>query len=87
MLTPVALVTGFVATENVAFEDPPGIVTVLGTVTGSLLVSDTTTPPDGALSLRTTVPRDASPPITDAGLTETDANPSAGRAVTVSGDD
>jgi hypothetical protein len=39
------------------------------------------------LSLRTTVPRDASPPITDAGLTETDANPSAGRAVTVSGDD
>jgi hypothetical protein len=87
MFADVVLVTGFVATENVAFEKPAGTVTESGTVTGSLLDSVTTTPPAGALSLRTTVPRDASPPFTDAGLTDTDASASAGRAVTVSGDD
>jgi hypothetical protein len=67
----VEAVTDPVVTVNVALVAPDATVTLAGTVaTVLLLVSETTAPPVGAAPVRVTVPRDAVPPTTLAGLTE-----------------
>ena len=63
------LATGFVVIVKVALVPRPGIVTLAGTLAADeLSLNDTTTPPLGAVPLSVTVPREADPPRTLAGL-------------------
>jgi hypothetical protein len=66
IVTMVDVVTGLVATINVAVVLPAGTVTPLGTVAAAVLLLDrvTVTPPAGAAALSVTVPVDAPPPST-----------------------
>ena len=64
--------TARVVIVNVALVDPDGTVTTDGTVTGSLLVKDTSAPPVGAAALRVTVPVTDCPPTTDCALRDND---------------
>ena len=69
----VALPTEVVEIEKFALEFPAGTVTLLGTEAFPLeLLSETTTPPDGAIPLSPTVPWVEVPPVTLAGLSESD---------------
>src|SRR4051794_2672612 len=69
MTTLVLLATGEVATVNVSVKPPVGTVTVAGTLaTPGLLVDRETTVVSGAETLTMTVPLDAAPPATVAGL-------------------
>jgi len=63
-------VQAVVDTVKLAFAAPTGTVTLAGTVAtaGLLLESATVTPPTGAEPLRVTVPVEAVPPVTLAGL-------------------
>ena len=65
-VTVVDVVTGLVATVNVAVAPPGGTVTLGETVTTpvGLLDSVTTAPPLGAAALSVTVPVDVVPPVT-----------------------
>jgi hypothetical protein len=68
----VAAATDVVVTVNVALVAPAGTVTLAGTVTAlEFSESDTITPPLGAAALNVTVPVDALPPTTLAGLSAT----------------
>src|SRR3954449_4491118 len=81
------VVTAFVETVNVALVAPAGTVTLAGTVAAAvlLLASVTTSPPLGAGPLRVTVPWEAFPPVTLAGLrlTPDTATPAAGFTASV----
>jgi hypothetical protein len=67
----VAAVTDVVVTVNVAVVAPLATVTLPGTVAdGSLLVTVTAAPPEGATPLSVTVPVELLPPTTLAGLSE-----------------
>jgi hypothetical protein len=59
---------------NVTLDAPEGTVTLEGTLTDELLLSDnaTTIPPTGAALVRVTVPVADVPPITVVGLTDTE---------------
>ena len=61
-------------TEKVAVVTPAATVTLAGTCAAVvlLLVSATLAPPVGAAPLNVTVPVEELPPVTVAGLTETD---------------
>ena len=65
-------IIGYVLIVNVAVVAPAGTVTLLGTDAAAvlLLVRVTTKPLVGAIPLSVTVPVDAVPPITVAGLSE-----------------
>jgi hypothetical protein len=66
-------VTVLVETLNVAVVLPAATVTEAGTVADALLLeSETETPPEGAAPLKVTVPVAAVPPVTLAGLTESE---------------
>ncbi len=81
MIVLVAVVAGaIVETVNVALELPPETVTDVGTVATVvlLLVSVTTTPPDGAALPRATVPVDGVPPVTLVGFRLTADNEGSG---------
>lgn len=68
-------VTAEVETLNVAFELPDDTVTLAGTVADvELSLNITTTPPLGAGTLNVTVPTEAVPPLTVAGLSESELN-------------
>jgi hypothetical protein len=70
MTTLVVLATGDVAIVNVPVKPPVGTVTLAGTLaTDGLLLDSEITVESGAETLTTTVPLDASPPATVAGLT------------------
>lgn len=64
MLLTIVPPTALVTIVNVAVADPPGTVTLAGTVAPSVLDSDTTAPPAGAAAVRQTVPVTGSPPTT-----------------------
>jgi len=69
----VVAVTVCVVTLNVLLVAPAGTVTLLGTVaTLLLLLSDTTTPPEGAAPDRVAVPVDKLPPVTLVGFSVRD---------------
>ena len=71
----VAAATGAVVTVNVALVAPAGTVTLAGTLVAlEFSESETATPPLGAAALNVTVPVDAVPPTTLAGLSATEAN-------------
>jgi hypothetical protein len=68
-----AVVTAFVATVKVAVVLPAAIVTVAGTVAAALLLDRATEmPPLGAALVKVTVPVEGAPPVTLAGLRDTD---------------
>jgi len=71
---------------NFALLLPPGTVTLAGTLADDeLSLNDTTTPPLGAGLFKVTVPWEAVPPLTVAGLSESELNcTDADAAVTVS---
>ena len=70
MTTLVVLATADVAIANVPVKPPVGTVTLAGTLaTAGLLLDREITVESGAETLTTTVPLDASPPATVAGLT------------------
>ena len=72
MVTEVVVRTDAVAMGNGAEVDPAATVTLAGTVIPDLLLeSVTTSPPAGATPVSVTVPVDALPPLTDAGLSVT----------------
>jgi hypothetical protein len=86
MVAVVEAVTDPVVMVKVALVAPDATVTVAGTVAAAvlLLVSVTTAPPAGAPPVNVTVPCEAAPPATLAGLTASDDNEAAvGGAVTV----
>jgi hypothetical protein len=66
--------TVFVLSEKLACFLPPGTVTLAGAETADVLLDEmsTTTPSEGALALRVTVPSDDEPAATVAGLRLTD---------------
>ena len=66
--------TGDVVTVNVAVVAPAGTVTLAGTVAAAVLLLDrmTRAPPTGACAFNVTVPVEEIPPVTLAGLKETD---------------
>lgn len=69
MLAEVTAVTELVDTVKVALVAPAATVRLAGTLAAAaLLDSDTTAPPGGAALVRVTVPCDALPPVTLAGL-------------------
>ena len=73
MVTGVVLATGLVLTEKVAVVAPVATVTLAGTVAeGSLLDSVTAAPPAGAGPFNVTVALEELPPITVAGLNDTE---------------
>jgi len=82
MVTVVLTVTAAVAIVNVPVNPLSGTVTVAGTLAtaGLLLDSETTAPPNGAPTLRTTVPLESLPPNTDDGLVSSDDNVAGGGA-------
>ena len=65
---------------NVPVKPVAGTVTLAGTpaTTGLLLESETTAPPSGAPTLRTTVPDEASPPATVDGFADTSVSVAGG---------
>jgi len=70
MVTDASSVTGTVGMANDALLEPPETVTRTGTEARLLLtVSRTTSPPEGAVWARVTVPVDGFPPTTYAGST------------------
>jgi hypothetical protein len=73
IVTEVDAVTALVAIAKVALVAPCATETLAGTVAAAalLLDSDTTKPPDGAAEASVTVPWEAVPPVTLAGLTAT----------------
>ena len=72
MVADVDAVTLTVPIENVALVAPAGTVTLAGTVAAvALLARDTTAPPVGAAEVSVTVPVEAVPPVTLAGLRAT----------------
>ena len=79
MVAEVDETTETVLTVNVALVAPAATVTLAGTVAAAvlLLVRVTTAPPEGAALVSVTVPCDAVPPVTLAGLTATDDNAAA----------
>jgi hypothetical protein len=85
-VTLVVLVTGVVATVNVALLVPAGTVTLAGTDTAvELSPSDTATPPPGAAALNVTVPVAEVPPTAVVGLTlNAESVAEAAASVTVS---
>ena len=71
-VTGVDAATVVVAIAKVALVAPCDTVTLAGADAALLLsLSATTNPPDGAAAVNVTVPWDAVPPTTDAGLTDT----------------
>lgn len=78
--------TIFVSITNVAVVAPPGMTTVAGTTTGSLLVSATVAPTAGAGAVSVIVPPMLFPPITLEASSTMEAS-AARRAVTVSAAD
>ncbi len=76
MITEVVADTAVVFTVKVVLFEPPGTVTLAGTVAtpGSRLDNVTTTPRAGATPLRVAVPVELLPPVTVAGLRESDAS-------------
>jgi hypothetical protein len=74
MVDVVLAATGVVVTVNVALVAPAATVTLAGTVAAAvlLLVRATTAPPAGAALLNVTVPVEDAPPVTVAGLTDTE---------------
>jgi len=80
IVTVVDVVTGLVATANVAVVLPAGTVTPPGTAATAVLALDsvTTAPLAGAAALRVTVPVDALPPLTLVGWRDSDANVTTG---------
>ena len=84
MVTDLDLVTGVVVIVNVALVLPLGIVTLAGTLAADeLSLSETTTPPLGAVPLNVTVPVEVVPPVTLVGFNESELNNSVD-GVTVS---
>jgi hypothetical protein len=84
IVTPALAATGFVVIENVAVVAPAATVTLAGTWAAALLLeSVTTAPPDGAAPLSVTVPVEPLPPITLAGLTDTEESITVGAGITV----
>jgi hypothetical protein len=75
MLRGVVLATLLVVTGNVAVVVFAATVTLGGTCAAPVLLLDNTTtaPPAGAGPVRATIPVEVLPPITDEGLTATDA--------------
>ena len=74
MSAPVSLTTGLVVIGKVVVLDPAGTVTVALTDAAELLLpSETTVPLGPALPLRVTVPVEEAPPVTLAGLTDSEA--------------
>src|SRR5206468_647827 len=73
IVTPVATVTDWVATVNVALVAPAATVTLAGTVAAAvlLLVSVTSVPPVGATAVKVTVPVAEAGPTTLVGFTDT----------------
>ena len=68
-------VTDLVATENVALELPAFTLTLAANVAEALLLTKPIEmPPDGAGALKVTVPVEELPPVTAAGLSETEAS-------------
>jgi large repetitive protein len=86
IVTGVDVVTELVAIAKVALVAPCATVTLAGTAAaGSVLDSVAVNPPEGAAPVSVTVPCDAAPPVTLAGLTATDDNEAGGGgSVTVS---
>lgn len=81
IVTILLAVTTAVVTANAAEEAPAGTVKLAGTVAAvSLLVSVIAAPPAGAAAFKVTVPVAGFPPMTVAGLTETESS----RGLTVS---
>ena len=74
MLDVVLAATGVVVTVNVPLVAPAATVTLAGTVAAAVLLlpSVTTAPPVGAALLNVTVPVEEAPPVTLAGLTDTE---------------
>ena len=69
----VVLVTDVVVTVKFADVEPPGTVTVLGTLAAELLLLKLTTlPPEGAAELKVTVPIELLPPTTLVGFNVTE---------------
>jgi hypothetical protein len=83
MVAGVDTATDTVLTLKVALVAPAATVTLAGTVAAAalLLVSVTTAPPAGAALVSVTVPCDAVPPVTLAGLTASDDNEADGGGV------
>jgi hypothetical protein len=75
MVTEALLATGLVVTLNVAVVAPAATVTLAGTCAAVVLLLDrvTTAPPVGACPVKVTVPVDEVPPITEVGLSATEA--------------
>ena len=68
--------TAPVFTENPALVAPAATATLGGTVAEMLLLERfTTTPPDGAVPLRVTVPVEGDPPVTLLGLSVIEVRP------------
>ena len=74
MVTLVDVETESVDTENVVLVLPAGTVIREGTVATEvlLLVSDTTTPPEGAGPFRVTLPSELVAPVTEVGFKATE---------------
>ena len=74
MVTVALTATGVVVIVNVALVAPAATVTLAGTVAAAVLLlpSVTTAPPVGAALLNVTVPVEEAPPVTVAGLTDTE---------------
>jgi len=71
----VAAATGEVCTVKVAEDDPAGMVADAGTVTeATLLLSAIDIPPVGAVPVIDTLPVEFVPPVTDDGLTLSEAS-------------
>ena len=78
--------TALVVTVNVAVVAPAATVTLAGTCAAVVLLLDSATlaPPVGAAPLSVTVPVDEAPPVTLAGLRETEESDTVAAGFTVS---
>lgn len=74
--------TDVVVTVKFAVALPAATVTLAGTLAEELLLDNATeTPPVGAAALSATVPVEELPPVTDAGLSDTEDSATAGLIV------